>query len=86
MTFNVAVISVNRLFPTKFTSTAYGVVNGFAHVFACLSSLVAEIPNPYPFMVFEALVVMAAFATLKIKEVKNLQTKEEEEEQFEDKF
>ena len=72
MTYNVAVISVNRLFPTKFISTAYGVVNGFAHIFACLSSLIAEIPNPYPFMIFEALIVVAAFATMRIKEVKNL--------------
>lgn len=79
MTFNVSVISVNRLFPTKYISTAYGVVNMFAHCFACFSSLVAEIPDPYPFIVFEALIVIAAFATLKIKEVKNLASEEDGE-------
>ena len=72
MTFNVSVISVNKLFPTKFISTAYGVVNMFAHCFACLSAGMAEIPDPYPFIIFETLIVIAAFFTFKIKEVKNM--------------
>jgi hypothetical protein len=80
MTYNVSVISVNRLFPTKFISTAYGVVNMFAHIFACLSALIAEVPNPYPFLIFESLIVVAMFATFKIKEVKNLVVKGEEDE------
>jgi len=56
----------------------------FAHIFACFSSLVAEVPNPYPFIIFEALIAVAALATFKIKEVKNLTIEEEEEKKKED--
>jgi len=37
------IISINRLFPTLYVSTAYGIVNFCAHLFACLSPFVAEI-------------------------------------------
>ena len=43
MIFNTTIISVNRLFPTLFVSSAYGVVNFFAHLYACLAPFVAEI-------------------------------------------
>jgi len=84
MQYNVSVISINRTFPTKYISTAYGVVNMFAHIFACFSSLIAEVPNPYPFIIFEALIVVAALATFKIKEVKNLTVEEEDEKKKDD--
>jgi len=84
MQYNVSVISVNRTFPTKYISTAYGVVNMFAHIFACFSSLMAEVPDPYPFIAFEVLIVIAAFATFKIKEVKNLTAEVAEEKDYKD--
>ena len=72
MAYNVSVISVSKLFPTKFISTAYGVVNMCAHVFACFAPLMAEIPDPYPYIVFEFLTIIAAVASFRIREVKNL--------------
>ncbi len=67
--FNTAIISVNRLFPITLVATAYGVVNFFAHLFACLSPFVAEIKNPFPFIVFEALIGVAIFSSFFITEL-----------------
>ena len=78
MIFNISVISVNRLFPTQFVSTAYGAVNLVAHVFACLSALAAEIPNPLPFAIFECLLVVAAVMTFYITEVKSIITSKDQ--------
>lgn len=61
MLFNICLISVNRLFRTINVATAYGLVNFFAHLFACLGPEVAEIQNPYPFLVFEILVGIGFF-------------------------
>ena len=77
MQFNVTIICVNKLFPTKFVATAYGIVNLIAHIFACLSPLVAEIPNPYPFIMFETLLVFDVLASFKITEVKPILESEE---------
>ena len=54
MAFNIGYISVPRLFPTKFQSTVYAIVNFSAHIVACLAPLVAEIPSPVPFVGFLA--------------------------------
>lgn len=52
MAFNLGYISVPRLFPTKFQSTVYAVVNLFAHLIACFGPIVAEMPNPLPLVAF----------------------------------
>lgn len=70
--FNTAIISVNRLFPTTLVATAYGVVNFFAHMIACLAPFVAEIKNPYPFLVFEVLLGIAIFSSFFITEIATL--------------
>jgi hypothetical protein len=71
--FNTAIISVNRLFPTTLVATAYGVVNFFGHLVACLSPFVAEIKNPYPFIVFEILIGVAIFSSFYITELSTAQ-------------
>jgi hypothetical protein len=71
--FNTAIISINRLFPTTLVATAYGLVNFFAHLFACLSPFVAEIKNPYPFLVFEVLLgagILGSFFITELSTVK----------------
>jgi len=75
--FNTAIISVNRLFPTTLVATAYGLVNSFAHTIATLSPFVAEIKNPYPFLVFEALIGIAIFCSFFITEISTLKKKRE---------
>lgn len=69
MIFNTSLISVNRLFPTMFVATAYGVVNFCAHLYACTSPFVAEIKNPYPFIVFVCMVGVAVFTSFLLVEV-----------------
>jgi len=59
MAFNIGYISVPRLFPTRYVSLVYAITNVVAHVFACFAPLVAEIPDPIPFLsLMMALVVM----------------------------
>jgi hypothetical protein len=79
MQFNITIVSVNRLFPTQYVTTAYGICNFMAHSFACLSPFMAEILNPYPFIVFNSLLVFAVLASFKITEVKQIITKTEQE-------
>jgi len=43
MQFNITIVAVNRLFPTQYVTTAYGICNFCAHCFACLSPFMAEI-------------------------------------------
>ena len=66
------------MFPTTLVATAYGVVNFFAHMIACLSPFVAEIKNPYPFFVFEALLGIAIFSSFFITEISTLKKPEPE--------
>ena len=69
MTFNAGYVSVPRLFPTKFQSTVYATVNFFAHVVACLSPMVAEIPKPVPFITLLFAVGISAVATRALQEI-----------------
>jgi hypothetical protein len=63
------VIGINRIFPTAYVSTAYGAVNFCSHLTAVFAPFVAEIPYPYPFIAFVAMISVALFTSLKIKEV-----------------
>eukprot|EP00352_Strombidinopsis_acuminata_P000143 CAMPEP_0176341630 /NCGR_PEP_ID=MMETSP0126-20121128/2532_1 /TAXON_ID=141414 ORGANISM="Strombidinopsis acuminatum, Strain SPMC142" /NCGR_SAMPLE_ID=MMETSP0126 /ASSEMBLY_ACC=CAM_ASM_000229 /LENGTH=88 /DNA_ID=CAMNT_0017686563 /DNA_START=1371 /DNA_END=1637 /DNA_ORIENTATION=+ len=69
MAYNIGYVSVNKLFPTKFIATVYGIVNMAAHVIACASPLVAEIPNPYPFIFFLIAVGISVFVSSFLSEI-----------------
>ena len=51
-TFTVLYISNNRLFPTLFVATACGVCNFIARFLTIFSSIVNEMPEPLPMIVF----------------------------------
>jgi hypothetical protein len=63
MNFNILEISVPRLFPIRFVSTVYGYVLFLAHIFACLSPMVAEIHDPYPFAVFLSAIIVSLISS-----------------------
>ena len=69
MAFNLGYISVPRLFPIKFQSTVYAVVNFFAHLIACMGPIVAELDTPIPFMAFLSAVGVSVLATLLLQEL-----------------
>lgn len=71
MSFNVAFGSNARLFPTKFVATTFGLANFVAHLFTTGSPMVAEIPDPYPIIVFCVNNCLAIFAALFLKELNN---------------
>ena len=69
MAFNMGYISVPRLFPIKFQSTVYAVVNLFAHLIACFAPIVAEIPTPVPFIAYLAAIGISVLAVSALAEL-----------------
>ena len=52
MAFNTVYVSNNRFFPTKYLASTYGIVNFVSHLFAVGAPLLAEVDDPYPFIIF----------------------------------
>jgi hypothetical protein len=77
MYYNICYISIPRLFPTRYVTTVYGLVNMVAHTFACFSPLVAEIKNPYPFLIFLALVALAFSVSFGVQELDKVENADE---------
>ena len=71
MAFNLGYISVPRLFPIKFQSTVYAVVNFFAHLIACIGPVVAEMDQPIPFIAFISAVGISVIAVQALSELDN---------------
>lgn len=69
MAFNMGYISVPKLFPTKFQSTVYAVVNLFAHLVACAAPLVAEIPSPVPMVAYVVAIIVSALSLKTLTEL-----------------
>ena len=69
MSFNIGYISVARLFPTKFVATVFGIVNFVSHSFTVGAPLVAEMPEPFPFLVFCLNAFVAIFACFQLVEL-----------------
>ena len=69
MSFNIGYISVARLFPTKYVSTVFGIVNFVAHLLTVGAPMVAEAPEPIPFLVFCINAFVAIFACLYLVEI-----------------
>jgi len=69
MSFNTVYVSNNRLFPTFFLTTSFGIVNFISHILAVGAPMIAEIEDPYPFWVFSAFCLIALVSSLFLKEV-----------------
>lgn len=69
MSFNIGYVSVARLFPTKFVTCVFGIVNFVAHLITVAAPIVAEAPEPVPFIVFCFNAFVAIFASLSLKEI-----------------
>lgn len=69
MSFNIGYVSVARLFPTQFVSCVFGIVNFVAHLITVGAPLVAEMPEPVPFVVFCLNAFMAVFASCWLVEI-----------------
>ncbi len=68
MSFNTVYAGNNRLFPTKFLSTSFGIVNFISHILAIGAPLIAELEEPYPFWVFVGLCLIALVSSIFLKE------------------
>jgi hypothetical protein len=71
MSFNITYCSNSRLFPTKFLATTFGIVNLISHLISIGAPLIAEISDPYPFLVFLFNIGVGSIAALFIKELKD---------------
>jgi hypothetical protein len=54
MAFNTVYVSNNRFFPTQYLASTYGLVNFVSHLIAVGAPLLAEVGEPWPFVVFLA--------------------------------
>jgi len=68
MSFNTVYVTNNRLFPTEFLASTYGIANLISHLLTIGAPLVAEIPDPFPFLVFVANTIIAIVAALFLRE------------------
>ena len=69
MSNNTVYVGHNRLFPTQFASTTFGMLNFIAHLFAIAAPQVAEIEDPFPFLVCLGSGIIALFSSLFLLEV-----------------
>ena len=68
MSYNTIFIIHNRLFPTIFVSTTFGIVNLFSHGVAVIAPLLAELKDPFPMLIFVSITGFAIIASLFLKE------------------
>jgi hypothetical protein len=68
MSTNTSYISNARLFPTKFLLSTFGICNLVSHIISVAGPIVAEIDEPYPFILFVVSVALAIIASLFLKE------------------
>lgn len=69
MIVNILYVSNNKLFPVHLQSSSFGMLNFISHVLAVGSPLVAEIKDPYPFIVFVANAVVSIIACIFVREL-----------------
>lgn len=69
MAFNTLYISNNRLFPTRFLASTFGLVNFVSHLIAVGAPMVAEVPDPYPFGIFLTNAGIGAISSFFLKEM-----------------
>ena len=69
MSFNIGYISVSRLFPTKYITTVFSIVNFCSNMITMGAPMVAETPEPIPFIVFCINAFVALFIGSMLKEI-----------------
>lgn len=69
MSFNIGYISVARLFPTEYVASVFGLVNFVSHLITVGAPIVAECPEPVPFVVFCLNAFLAIFVSMRLKEI-----------------
>ena len=64
MANNTLYCTNNRLFPTKFLSSTFGISNLVSHTLTIAAPLLAEVENPYPSIVFVIFCIGGIVATM----------------------
>jgi hypothetical protein len=75
MAFNTVYVSNARFFPTKYLASTYGLVNFVSHLVAVVAPLVAEVPEPYPFMMFLGSSLIGAVCSYFLQDISVLKSK-----------
>ncbi len=71
MAYNTQYASNNRLFPTQFLASTFGIVNLVSHLYAIAAPMIAEMGDPYPFLAFFANAVMGIVCSFLLVELNN---------------
>lgn len=69
MSFNTVYVTNNRLFPTHFLTSSFGLLNFISHIISIAAPMVAEVSNPYPMGIFLINSIIALISAIFIKEL-----------------
>ena len=88
MSFNIGYVSVSRLFPTCYVTTALGIVNLVSHLITIAAPMVAELHEPVPMICFCANAASAIVFGLQLLEVEKAEQmkRDKERQEREDKL
>ena len=69
MVNNAGYLANSKLFPPLFSSTSLGLCNFVAHLISILAPVLAEIQDPYPFIVFVICNILSIISSWFLKEL-----------------
>lgn len=65
--FNLCYLITADYFPLQYTSSVFGACNVIARLMSILSPMIAEIPNPFPMLIFALFCFISTFAGFFLK-------------------
>ena len=69
MLLNIVYVTNNTLFPVQFQASSFGILNFVSHIAAVSAPLLAEIPDPFPFMVYLVNCAVAIVASMFLRQI-----------------
>ena len=69
MLLNIMYVTNNTLFPTQFQSSSFGILNFISHVSAVSAPLIAEMPDPLPFLIYAINCVLAMLSSFFLRQI-----------------
>lgn len=70
--FNMVYIITSEYFPTKYSSSVFGICNIVCRLTSAIAPLTAEIKAPYPMIIFAIFCLLSVLATSKLTKVVDL--------------
>jgi MFS family permease len=69
MLLNIMYVTNSTLFPTQFQSSSFGILNFISHCSAVLAPIIAEMSDPYPFLIYLVNCVVAMLCSFFLRQI-----------------